>query len=411
MPSRVLPPALRAGLASVAACAWVVGASAGALAQTAPSGAGTAMTTTSPDLLPTGEMPLPPSAEAFRNHFDLLLQEHTYMAGATTNALVNGRREEFLAAQAMLDANTVELARNIGALYGPAAEATFLEGWKRHIQDYEMYAQADMAGSNAQKQQARADLDAYASEAQAFFKQLNPMVPDAVGAALLAHVHGTLDVIDAQVAKDTTRAYTLGREGALMTATELGEPLATAIIEQFPERFPGTLDDPDAGFRRQVSLLVQADTILGGTQLAAVVMGRQPEVDALNGVIQQNMADMRSQLSSRMSSASVDQFASLWQSRQSAMMDYAMAVAANDTGRRQQAAQRLDTFRQGVDQLLSPSGVMLGDRFISQTAYVTAALDSLGMHDIGAAKAFMAGAAKQSEEIGVRLALAASRAA
>jgi hypothetical protein len=330
-------------------------------------------------------MPLPPSAEAFRIQFDLMLHEHTYLAGSTTDALVNGRREEFLSAQAILDANSVELARSFGALYGPAAEARFLQGWKRHIQDYELYAQAAMHGSDSQKQQARA--------------------------ALLDHVHGTLDVIDAQVAKDLPRAFTLGRQGALMTANELGDPLALAIVRQFPGRFPGDANAPDATSRRQTSLLVQADTILGGAALAAGVMGRQPEVDAISGVQQQNLAELVNLLAPRMAGISPDQLTSLWQSRNAALMDYALAVPANDSGKRQQAVQRLDAFRQNVDQLLMPSGVTLGDRFISQTAYVTAALDALGMHDVGAAKAFMAGAAKQSPEIGVRLALAASRAA
>jgi hypothetical protein len=402
---------LRPLLATLVACASALAVSAATLAQTPVPTAVPGPPGASPDLLPTGEMPLPPSAEAFRIQLDLMLHEHTYLAGSTTDALVNGRREEFLSAQAILDANSVELARSFGALYGPAAEARFLQGWKRHIQDYELYAQAAMNGSDSQKQQARADLDAYAAEAQALFKELDPLVPEAVGAALLDHVHGTLDVIDAQVAKDLPRAFTLGRQGALMTANELGDPLALAIVQQFPGRFPGEANAPDATFRRQTSLLVQADTILGGAALAAAVMGRQPEVDAISGVQQQNLAELTSLLAPRAAGISPDQLTSLWQSRNAALMDYALAVPGNDAGKRQQAVQRLDTFRQSLDQLLMPTGVTLGDRFISQTAYVTAALDALGMHDVGAAKAFMAGAAKQSAEIGVRLALAASRAA
>jgi hypothetical protein len=296
----------------------------------------------------------------------------------------------------------------MGALYGPANEAQFFQGWKRHIQDYEMYAQGAMNGSDTQKQQARADLDAYVTESQTFLQSLNPDAPaGALGTALADHVHGTLDVIDAQVAKDTTRAYTLGRAGAMMTATQLADPLALAIIQQFPERFPGDPNASDADFRRQTALLVQADTMLGGAVLSNVVLGRAPEADAISGVLGQNTTDLTNLVGGRLGPDST-QFARLWQTKQKALMAYAQAVPTNDNAGRQQAAAQLSTFRQDMDQMFGPTGMMVGDRFVPQATYVMSALDALGAHDIGTAKAFMGGASKQSEEIGVRLALAAA---
>jgi len=364
--------------------------------------------TSNPDFLPSGAQPLPPSAEAFRNHFDVMLQEHTYLAGATTYALVTNRREEYLTAQSMLQANSVALAREVSALYGPVNEARFLQGWKRHIQDYEMYAEGAMSGSDAQKQQARADLDAYVAEARVFFQELNPAAPvDTLGAALSEHVHGTLAVIDAQVANDLPRAFMLGREGAMMTALNLADPLAVAIARQFPERFPGDLEDPNLAFRRQVTLLVHADTMLSGVELSAAVMGRGPEVDAVNRVLEQNTLELSNAVRSRVGPETGEQFTRLWKDHHAALMEYARAVTANDVGRRQQAMQRVDAFRMSLDALFAPSGVVLSDRFVPHATYVTSALDALGMHDIGTAKAFQGGASKQSQEIGVRLALAA----
>jgi len=135
MSTALFPRSMSAGLALLLAMTLLVPTTArlGAQEETPPN------PTTSPDLLPSGAMPLPHSAEAFRNHFDLMLQEHTYLAGATTHALVNDRREEFLAAQSMLQANSVAISRVIGALYGPVNEARFLQGWRRHVQDYELW--------------------------------------------------------------------------------------------------------------------------------------------------------------------------------------------------------------------------------------------------------------------------------
>src|SRR5581483_8594179 len=88
-------------------------------------------------------------------------------------------------------------------------------------------------------------------------------------------------------------------------------------------------------------------------------------------------------------------------------MDYANAVPANNVAGRQAALQRLDSFRKSLDQVFGVSGsASIGDRFISQTTYVTSALDALGAHDLGTAKAFFGGASQQSEEIGARLARA-----
>ncbi|MBV9546610.1 MAG: hypothetical protein JOY61_19750 [Chloroflexi bacterium] len=395
---------LRGGAVCLALSAAVFASSAVAQQTPAPPGP-------NPDLLPTGQMPLSPNAEAFRTHVGLLLQEHTYLAGATTEALIMGRREECLANQAMLNANTVELSRVIGALYGPANEAQFFQGWKRHIQDYELYAQGAMTGSAAQKQQARADLDAYVAEAQTFLQSLNPNAPTGrLGSALADHVHGTLDVIDAQAAKDVTRAYTLGRAGATMTANMLGDPLALSIIQEFPERFPGDPNATDAGFRRQTALLVQADTILGGAVLSNTVMGRTPEANAISGVLEQNTTDLTNLVGGRLGDST--EFASFWRNRQNALMTYAQAVPANDNGGRQQAVAQLSGFGQNIDQLFTPvGGSVLSERFVPQDTYVTSALDALGAHDVGTAKAFLGGASKQSEEIGIRLALAAAMAA
>jgi len=194
----------------------------------------------------------------------------------------------------------------------------------------------------------------------------------------------------------------------MMTAMNLADPLAVSIVRQFPERFPGDLDAPDAGFRRDVALLVHADTMLGGVALSAAVMGRQPEVDVASVVLDQNTTELTSVVGGRLATDIRQQFTTLWKDHHAGLMDYARAVPANDAGRRQQAMQRVDAFRLNLDALFAPTAITVADRFIPHTTYVTASLDALGAHDVGAAKAFAGGASKQSPEIGVRLALAAA---
>ena len=55
------------------------------------------------------------------------------MAVAATNAALNGNIEEFQAAAAALDENSVDLAEANGAAYGSEAEEAFLPLWRKHI--------------------------------------------------------------------------------------------------------------------------------------------------------------------------------------------------------------------------------------------------------------------------------------
>src|SRR4051812_14664235 len=186
--------------------------------------------------------------------------------------------------------------------------------------------------------------------------------------------------------------------------------MGDAIVRQFPERFAGELDDPDAAFRRQITLLVHADTMLSGVELSAIVTGRQSVVDAVRGALEQNTAELTNAIGARVSVGTRDQFTTLWCDHHTALTDYATAVPSNDVAGRRQASQRLDAFRTSLEGLFTP-GFGLSDRFVPHATYVTSALDALGMHDVGTAKAFEGGASKQSEEVGVRLALAAASAA
>jgi hypothetical protein len=64
----------------------------------------------------------------------------------------------------------------------------------------------------------------------------NPNLPKSVVADLVKHHAITLKaVIDAQAAKDWNRAYSELRQAAHMQM--IGDPLAEAIVKQFPGRF------------------------------------------------------------------------------------------------------------------------------------------------------------------------------
>ena len=93
--------------------------------------------------------------------------------------------------------------------------------------------------TNDQGKQDRAvsDLIGYTQDFGAFLSGANPGLPKAVVADLVKHHVVTLkDVIDAQAAKDHARAFVAERTGAGHMQM-IADPLAEAIVQQFPDRF------------------------------------------------------------------------------------------------------------------------------------------------------------------------------
>ena len=177
-----------------------------------------------------------PAAE-LRAKLNTLLQEHTYLAAGATNAALGGRQGEFQAAAAALDANSVDLSKAIGMVYGAGAEAAFLALWRKHIGFFVDYATGVATKDRAKQDKAVNDLVGYTQDFGAFLASANPNLPKATVADLVkTHVLTLKDVVDAQAVGDQKKAYS-----ALRTAAHhmmmIADPLASAIATQFPERF------------------------------------------------------------------------------------------------------------------------------------------------------------------------------
>src|SRR5882724_11476566 len=143
----------------------------------------------------------------------MLFQEHIYLAGAATNAALGGREAEFKAAAGALDANSVAISKAIGSVYGEGAEKAFLPLWRRHIGFVVDYTVGVASNDKGKQDKVVGDLVKY-------------------------HVVTLKDVIDAQASKDPGRAYTALRSAAGHMQM-IADPLAEAIVKQFPDKFSG----------------------------------------------------------------------------------------------------------------------------------------------------------------------------
>ena len=179
------------------------------------------------------------SSAGLRSALNVAMREHVYLAAAATGAALGGREGEFKAAAGALDANSVAIAQAIGSVYGKDAEAAFLPLWRKHIGFVVDYTVGAASGDRAKQDTAVSELVAYTQDFGAFLAAANPNLPKAVVADLVKHHVVTLKtVIDAQAAKDPARAYTAARTAA-SHMQQIADPLAEAIVKQFPDRYRG----------------------------------------------------------------------------------------------------------------------------------------------------------------------------
>src|SRR6185503_17181222 len=114
-----------------------------------------------------------PAAE-LRAKLNTLLQEHAYLAAGATNAALGGRTAEFQAAAGALDANSVDLSKAIGSVYGGGAEQAFLALWRKHIGFFVDYATGVATKDKAKQDKAVVDLVSYSEDFAAFLSSANP---------------------------------------------------------------------------------------------------------------------------------------------------------------------------------------------------------------------------------------------
>ena len=126
-------------------------------------------------------------AAGLRVGLNALLTEHVYLAAAATGAALGGRQPEFEAAAAALDANSVDVAKAIGSVYGPEAEQAFLPLWRKHIGMVVDYTVGVATRDRARQDRAVSELIGYTQDFGAFLSGANPNLPKSVVVDLVKH--------------------------------------------------------------------------------------------------------------------------------------------------------------------------------------------------------------------------------
>jgi hypothetical protein len=292
-------------------------------------------------------------AATLRTALNALLSEHVILAAAATGAALDGRDAEFKAVAGALDANSVDIAKAIGSVYGTDAEQAFLPLWRRHIGFAVDYTVGAATKDATRQQKAVDDLVAYAQDFGAFLGSANPNLPKSAVAELVTHHVVTLKaVIDAQASRDYARAYAAERAAAAHMKM-IADPLAQAIVKQFPDKFVGEPQTPAAGLRTTLNVALREHAYLAAAATNAALGGRDAEFKAAAAALDGNSVDIAKAIGSVYGADAEQAFLPLWRRHIGFFVDYTVGVATQDRAKQDKAVSDLVGYAQDFGAFLN----------------------------------------------------------
>jgi hypothetical protein len=293
-----------------------------------------------------------------------LLGEHGTLAIKAMRAGLTGA-PEFEAAANALEDNTADLQGAITSVYGEDAGAAFGEMWRDHIGFFVDYTVGLAQDDDQMQEQALERLAQYRADFSAFLAGANPnLEAETLSQGLQVHVNQLVEQINAYDSGDFATAYELERE-AYMHLAMTGDLLAWAIVDQFPDEFPGVTNSPAADLRVALNRLLAEHGSLAIGAMRAGLNGA-PDFEAAAGALEGNTADLQGAIASVYGEDAGVAFGELWRDHIGFFVDYTVGLATDDDAAREQALERLAQYRADFSQFLAGANPNIEAETISE---------------------------------------------
>lgn len=283
-------------------------------------------------------------AATLRVTLERYLSEHMALLASMTEAAFDARPTEFKAASDALDANSVDISKAMGQIYGPDVEKQFLAAWRRHIGLFVDYNAAVITKDKAKQDKAISDLNSYADGFGDLLNKMNPKFDKAAVAGLFkTHISTIKDVVDAQNAKDWPKTYANVRKAfAHMDMVAVG--LATGIAANAPDKFDGNPDASGAKLRASLTGLLTEHIYLASAATHAALNARDPEFKAAADALDQNSVDLSKAIGTVYGADAEKNFLALWRKHIGLVVDYTTATVKKDKTAQDKSANDLIAY-------------------------------------------------------------------
>lgn len=255
-----------------------------------------------------------------------LLAEHVFLAVEamrTTASEGPGRA----AATDALEENTVAVEAQMASVYGVPAGSTFGKLWRDHIGHLLEYAAATRSGDETAMSTALEGLADQRVALTSFLTSANPKIaPQALAEAL--HLH--TDQLGAFLEEDHAAAFATERE-AYAHMFSVGDVLAAAFIDQFPDRYEhgGLAFSPSVSLWLTLGRLLGEHLILTAEAMRSGV-GADTGSAAARAAVDANTADIAAAIESIYGADAGMAFRGLWDDHIRAYFAYIDAVRSGD---------------------------------------------------------------------------------
>ena len=347
-----------------------------------------------------------PAAD-LRINLSELLTEHAAMALVGLQKRYDDA-PDYPAAATQLDMNSQMIAAMVRTVYGEQAAAAFLALWREHIDYYVMYTDGAKTGDAAMQQQARAGLTSFVQRISDLLAGANPNLSRAdLQRDYQLHGEQTLAGVDAYAARDFRRVYEIAHEAHLHIAMH-GSKLATAIVRQFPQRFPGDPMHPAVELR-----FMLVDMLTEHTALAAVasqkLIDNAPDAPVVLAMLDESGMMLAGMVRTLYGEGAAATFLQRWRDHTEALAAYALSAAAGDDDERQAVRAEVAQNVAALAMLLSTANPNLPRPVLEQalTAHVellAGATDAYAAGDYPTAYMLTSQAHQQAIAVGSRVA-------
>jgi hypothetical protein len=303
-------------------------------------------------------------ATQIRVALDRVLAEHAFLIiQVMRTGLTPG--PEFDAAAATLDTNTNDLVAAIRSVYGDAAATAFAEQWRNHIAFLVDYARALSTKNTTAAKLADSQLHQYISTFSALLAGAVQLPEAAVAGLIREHVEQL-----EQVASIETARFGEAYPAILETYQHMfmiGDALATAIVAQSPDRFPGQ----QFAFSAAIDLRIKLDRLFGAqTELASLAMRAKttgaPDLSASTAALSQATGELSATISSVYGGAMSASVEAQWQKFGALYLAYVGAKKAGDAAAQSTAAKNLRQYGVSLAGFLARSNPLLSGSRLSE---------------------------------------------
>ncbi|KGX91320.1 hypothetical protein N781_04435 [Pontibacillus halophilus JSM 076056 = DSM 19796] len=326
-------------------------------------------------------------AVELRASLDRLLSEHAYLAAETMRKGAEGAAD-FENSASALSANTEDLSKAIGSVYGQEAQQQFKQIWSDHIGFFVDYVKGTGNNDEAAKEQALEELDQYRKDFSQFMEKATGerLEAEKLAEGLQMHINQLISAFDNYVAGNYEEAYEYERE-AIEHMYGVSKGLSSAIVNQFPDKFNNTQAvTPAADLRSNLNHLLAEHAGLAMMAMQNGIDGAE-DYEASVTALSNNTEDLSNAIASIYGEEAGNQFKEMWSGHIGDFVDYVKASANEDEAAKEEALQALEDYRADFSQFLETAtkGELQADtlskNLASHVDYLIQTFDSYAMED------------------------------